>query len=195
MLRRLYDWTMRMAAHGHALGWLFGVSFLEGFCFPVPPDVLVVPMALARRERAFLIAGIAVLGSVAGGLAGYGIGYFLFQEIGRPLLEFYGAMQDFAEFQALYDRWGVWVVLVAGLTPVPYQVATLGSGVFEFDIYVFTASAIVARSIRFFLEAALIWRFGAPVRRFIETNLALAVSAAVAVLFVVFLVVRAFLQG
>lgn len=193
MLRRLYDWTMRMAAHGHALRWLFGVSFFEGFCFPVPPDVLVVPMALARRERAFLIAGVAVLGSVAGGLAGYGIGYFLFQEIGRPLLEFYGAMDQFEQFRALYDRWGVWVVLVAGLTPVPYQVATLGSGVFEFDITVFTASAVAARSVRFFLEAALIWYVGPPVRRFIEENLALAVSAGVAVLFVVFLVVRAFL--
>lgn len=195
MLRTLYDWTMRMAAHGHALRWLLGVSFFEGFCFPVPPDVLIVPMALARRERAFLIAGIAVLGSLLGGLAGYGIGYFLFQEIGRPLLEFYGAMDQFAHFQGLYDRWGVWVVLVAGLTPVPYQVATLGSGVFQFDIVAFTASALAARAIRFYLEAALIWYFGPPVRRFIEKNLALTVSLALAVLFVLFLVVRGVVNG
>ena len=195
MLRRLYDWTMRMAEHGHALGWLFGVSFFEGFCFPVPPDALIVPMALARRERAFLIAGIATIGSVLGGLAGYGIGYFLFREIGQPLLEFYGAMGEFAHFQALYDRWGVWVVLVAGLTPVPYQVATDASGVFEFDVFAFTASAFAARAVRFYIEAALIWYFGPPIRRFIEKNLALTVSAAVAVLFVLFLVVRGVLNG
>lgn len=184
-----------MAEHGHALGWLFGVSFFEGFCFPVPPDALIVPMALARRERAFLIAGIATIGSLLGGLAGYAIGYFLFQEIGQPVLEFYGAMDQFAHFQGLYDRWGVWVVLVAGLTPVPYQVATIASGVFGFDLFAFAASALAARSIRFYLEAALIWYFGPPIRRFIEKNLALSVSAAVAVLFILFLVVRAVFNG
>lgn len=195
MLRRLYDWTMRMAGHGHATAWLFGVAFFEGFCFPVPPDALILPMALARRERAFLIAGIATLGSVLGGIAGYAIGYFLFNELGRPLLEFYGAMPDFLHFQALYDRWGVWVVLVAGLTPVPYQAATLGSGVFQFDFVAFILSAAAARGLRFYIEAILIWHFGPPVRRFVEKNLALTVSAGVAAVFILFLIARHVLNG
>lgn len=195
MLRRLYDWTMRMAEHGHALRWLFGVAFFEGFCFPVPPDVLILPMAMARRDRAFLIATVAVIGSVLGGLAGYAVGYFLFQEIGRPLLEFYGAMSDFAYFQELYDRWGVWVVLIAGLTPVPYQVATLGSGVFQFDLLAFVLSAAAARGLRFYLEALLIWRYGAPVRRFIEQNLGLTVTAGLALAFILFVIARGVLSG
>ncbi len=171
MLRRLYDWTMGLAGHRHAVGALACVSFIESSVFPIPPDVLLIPMVLAARRRAWLIAAVCTLASVAGGAAGYGIGFFLFEGIGRPLLEFYGYMADFAAFQAQFNEWGAWIVAGAGLTPFPYKVITIASGVTALDPLVFMVASLLSRGLRFFLLAGLLWYFGPAIRGLIENHL------------------------
>lgn len=171
MLRRLYDWTMGLAGHRHALWALAAVAFIESSVFPVPPDILIIPMILAARERAWRIAAVATVASVIGGFLGYAIGSVLFETVGRPLLEFYGNIESFGEFQALYQEWGVWIVAGAGFTPFPYKVITIASGVADLDLAVFTVASVVSRGARFFLVAALLWRFGPPIRVFIEKYL------------------------
>ncbi|TVR79263.1 MAG: DedA family protein [Rhodospirillales bacterium] len=173
MLQRLYDWTISLAAHRHALLALAAIAFIESSVFPIPPDVLLIPMIIAARDRAWLIAGVCTVASVLGGLAGYGIGFFLFEEVGRPVLEFYGYFDKFAAFQLRYVDYGAWIVFIAGLTPFPYKVITIASGVFALDPTTFMVASILARGARFFLVAALLWYFGPPIRRFIENNLGL----------------------
>lgn len=173
MLRRLYDWTMGLAGHRHAEPALAAVSFIESSVFPVPPDVMLIPMVLARRDRAWRIALVCTAASVLGGLAGYAIGLFAFEAVGRPVLEFYGYAPRFAEFQDKYNAWGAWVVFFAGLTPFPYKVITILSGVTALDILVFTVSSLVARGLRFYVVAGLLWYFGEPIRTFIERRLGL----------------------
>ncbi len=173
MPRRTYDWTMGLAGHRHAEPALAVVSFIESSLFPVPPDVMLIPMVLARRERAWRIAFICSVASVIGGLAGYAIGYFAFETIGRPVLEFYGYAPKFAEFQDRYNEWGAWVVFFAGLTPFPYKVITILSGVTSLDVIIFVISSVAARGLRFYIVAGLLWYFGEPIRAFIERRLGL----------------------
>ena len=190
MLRGLYDWTMGLAAHRHALWALAAISFIESSVFPVPPDILLVPMILAARGRAWLIAGVCTIASVLGGLAGYGIGYYLFETVGRPVVEFYGHGDTFAEFQSYYREWGAWIVAGAGITPFPYKVITIASGVAALDPATFTVASLVSRGARFFLEAALLWHFGAPIRAFIERHLAALATLFFVLLFAGFIVAR-----
>ncbi|GIK98252.1 MAG: cytochrome b561 [Alphaproteobacteria bacterium] len=171
VLQRLYDWTMGLAGHRHALPVLAAISFIESSIFPIPPDVLLIPMVLAARERAWLIAAVCTVASVAGGYAGYAIGYFLYEALGQPILEFYGALGQFAEFRGLYNEWGAWIVGMAGFTPFPYKVITIASGVTQLDPTTFGIASALSRGARFFLVAALLWRFGEPIRRFVEANL------------------------
>ncbi len=171
MLRRLYDWTLDLAAHKHALWALAFVSFVESSVFPVPPDVILIPMVLAARDRAWLIAGICTIASVAGGMAGYGIGALLFEQIGKPVLDFYAYSPKFAQFQESYKEWGAWAVFMAGVTPFPYKVITILSGVTNLDFTIFSVSSVAARGLRFFLVAWLLWQFGAPIQAFIEKRL------------------------
>jgi membrane protein YqaA with SNARE-associated domain len=177
VLKGLYDWTMRMAGHRRAMPALFAVSFAESSFFPIPPDVMVVPMVLADRTKAFWIAFVCTAGSVLGALAGYAIGALLFDTVGRPLVEFYGYGEAFEDFTGRYNEWGAWIVAGAALTPFPYKVITIASGVAGLDLWVFVISSILARGLRFFLEAALLWRFGPPIRDFIEGNLKLVTTA------------------
>tara|TARA_B100000315_G_scaffold240854_1_gene261075 strand:- start:275 stop:856 length:582 start_codon:yes stop_codon:yes gene_type:complete len=171
MLRRLYNWTMELAGHRRATSALAAVSFIESSVFPIPPDVLLIPMVLADRAKAFRIAFICTAASVLGGMLGYGIGVFLFEEIGRPLLEFYGYGPKFTEFQAKYNDWGAWAVFIAGVTPFPYKVITILSGVTALDLFIFTAASVAARGLRFYIVAGLLWKFGEPIRGFIEKYL------------------------
>ncbi|WP_340115858.1 YqaA family protein [Pelagibius sp. 7325] len=171
MLRRLYDWTMDLAAHRHALAALAFISFIESSVFPIPPDVLLIPMILAARDRAWLIAAVCTAASVAGGVAGYGIGALLFDTVGQPIVAFYGYLDRFEEFQARYEEWGAWIVAGAGFTPFPYKVITITSGVMKLDFGVFMTASVISRGARFFLLAALLWYFGPPIRRFIERYL------------------------
>ncbi len=190
MLRSLYDWTLSLARHPHALWALAFVAFIESSVFPIPPDVLMIAMIVARPSRAFVIAAVATLASVAGGLAGYWIGYSAFETLGRPVLEFYGKDAYFAEFQARYNDWGAWAVLIAGVTPFPYKVITILSGVTALSLPVFIMASLVARALRFFIVAALLWKFGAPIRDFIEARLGLVFSLFMALLLGGFVVVR-----
>ncbi len=177
MLKRLYDWTMELAGHRYALPFLAVVSFAESSVFPIPPDVMLIPMVLAAPTRAWLIAGVCTAASVLGGLAGYGIGYFLFDAVGRPLVEFYGHMAAFDDFQQTYNAWGLWIVFAAGLTPLPYKVFTIASGVTQLDVTIFVVGSILSRGLRFAVVAALLWRFGSPIRAFIEQHLGKVTAA------------------
>ena len=168
MLRNTYDWMMRQAEGPYALWALAFVSFIESSVFPFPPDVMLIPMILAAPHRAWLIASVCTIASVAGGVAGYGIGYFAMDSIGMPVLEFYGKAEKFLEYQSTFDEWGAWAVLMAGVTPFPYKVITIASGAFQLNIVVFILSSIVARAIRFFAIAGLLYWFGRPIRDFIE---------------------------
>lgn len=190
MLQRLYDRTLAIAGHRHALPGLAAISFAESSVFPIPPDVLLVPMVLADRARAWLIAAVCTLASVLGGLAGYAIGYFLFESVGQPVLEFYGQMDAFAEVRAIFREWGFWFVFAAGFTPFPYKVITIASGVMMLDPVIFAVASAVSRGGRFFLVCALLWYFGPPIRRFIEGNLRLLSVVFVLMLFGGFLAVR-----
>ncbi len=190
MLRRLYDWAMDLAGHRHALWALAAVAFIESSVFPVPPDILLIPMVLAARERAWRIAAVTTVASVVGGGLGYLIGAALFETVGRPLLEFYGQMESFQEFQALYNEWGAWIVAGAGFTPFPYKVITIASGVADLDPVVFMAASAVSRGARFFLVAALLWKFGPPIRTFLEKHLPLLAGLFFVLLFGGFLAIR-----
>jgi membrane protein YqaA with SNARE-associated domain len=190
VLQRVYDWTLRLAGHRHALLALAAVAFIESSIFPIPPDVLLVPMILANRGQAWLIASVATVASVVGGLAGYAIGYFLFEEIGRPLLDFYGYQGKFDVFRGYYHAWGAWIVAGAGLTPFPYKVITIASGVVSLDLTTFMIASVLSRGARFFLLAALLWYFGPPIRAFIENNLGMVTTAFFTLLLGGFVVAR-----
>jgi membrane protein YqaA with SNARE-associated domain len=176
MLQRLYDRTLAIAAGPNALWALVAVSFAESSFFPLPPDILLIPMMLARPREAWRLAAICTLASVAGGLVGYAIGYFLFDLIGRPILEFYHAMDRYDALKAAFAQWGVWIIILKGMTPIPYKLVTIASGVAQFPLIAFIGASIVSRSIRFFLLAAILWRFGAAARDFIEKRLMLVTS-------------------
>lgn len=190
MLRSLYDRTMALADHPHALWWLAIVAFIESSVFPIPPDVLMIPMVLARPSRAWLIALVALLASVAGGLLGYAIGAFFYEGIGQPILEAMGKADKMAEFNERFNDFGFWAVLIAGVTPFPYKVITIMSGWTGMPIMTFVATSLLARALRFFLVAGLLWQFGAPVRDFIEKRLGLVFTVFCLLLFGGFLALR-----
>ncbi|MEQ8586920.1 MAG: YqaA family protein [Thalassobaculaceae bacterium] len=173
MLRPFYDWTLRVSGHRHSERWLAAVAFIESSVFPIPPDVMLVPMILADRTRAWRLALIATVGSVLGGLAGYAIGLFFFEAIGQPVLEFYGKADKFDEFAEMYNAWGAWVVFGAGVTPFPYKVITIASGLTQLDVMIFVVASVLSRGLRFFMVAGLLWYFGPPVRRLLEKHFGL----------------------
>jgi membrane protein YqaA with SNARE-associated domain len=190
MLRRLYDQTMSLADHRHALWWLAAVSFVESSVFPIPPDVLMIPMILARPSRAWLIALVALISSVAGGILGYAIGAFFYEGLGQPILEAMGKGAAIEEFNHRFNDFGFWAVLGAGITPFPYKVITIMSGWTGMPLMTFIATSILARALRFFVVAGLLRTFGSPIRDFIEKRLGLVFTAFVVLLFGGFLVLR-----
>lgn len=171
MLRRSYDWTLSLAQSPHALWALAVIAFVESSVFPIPPDVLMIPLILARPKRAFVIAGVGTLASVLGGLFGYYIGFALFETVGQPIVEFYGKGAAFADFAQKFNDYGAWAVLIAGVTPFPFKIVTIASGATHLSLPIFVVSSIIARGLRFFVVAVLLWRFGAPIRDFIERRL------------------------
>jgi len=190
MLERVYGWVMRLAGHRHALLWLAAISFIESSVFPIPPDVLMVPMILAARHRAWRIAAVATLASVAGGWLGYGIGYYLYPPLGAPIIAFFHLQAGFAQFQNWFAENGGWVILAKGWTPIPFKLITITAGFSHLDPLVFTLACIGSRAMRFFLVAALLWRFGEPIRDFIERRLAWVTTGAVALLVGGFLAIK-----
>jgi len=190
MLHRLYARTLALASSPRAPWWLAVIAFAEASFFPIPPDVLLVPMALARPEKAWRFAFICTLASVAGGALGYFIGYAVFDQLARPLIAFYGYAGRFEAFQAMYAQYGLWIILVKGLTPIPYKIVTIASGAAHFDFAVFMAASVATRGARFFLVATLLHFFGETVRVFIERRLTLVTSLVAAGVIGGFLVLR-----
>ncbi|THD74751.1 DedA family protein [Thalassobius vesicularis] len=182
MLHSLYRWTMSMADHPRALWVLAAISFIEASVFPIPPDVLMIPMILAAPRRAWLIASVALVSSVAGGLLGYLIGAQFYEQIGRPILETMGKADAMAEFNTRFNDFGFWPVLIAGVTPFPFKVITIMSGWTGLPLSVFIVTSILARGLRFFVVAALLWKYGAPIRDFIEKRLGLMFTLFVVIL-------------
>ena len=176
MLRDVYHRTLALAASPRAGWWLAAVAFAEASFFPIPPDVLLIPMALARPKRAWRLALICTIGSVCGGALGYLIGYAVFNQLALPVLEFYGYGAKFAAFQAMYAQWGLWVILVKGLTPIPYKIVTIASGAAKFNFWMFMAASAATRGARFFLVATLLHFWGDKVKDFIERRLTLVTT-------------------
>jgi membrane protein YqaA with SNARE-associated domain len=167
---------MRLADSPKALWALFLVAFAESSFFPIPPDPMLVPMVLANRRRAFTFAAVCTVASVLGGIAGYFIGYAL-EGLGSSILSFYGHPDAMGEFQKMFAEWGLWIILIKGMTPIPYKFVTIASGMAEFDLKIFIAASIVTRGARFFLVASLLYAFGEPIRTFIEKRLTLVTTA------------------
>jgi membrane protein YqaA with SNARE-associated domain len=190
MLKRLYERMLEVAAGPNAMWALIAVSFAESSFFPIPGDVLMIPMMLAAPRKAWRIAAVATISSVIGGLLGYAIGYWGFNVIGRPILEFYHAMHRYDALKAGFDQWGAWIIIIKGLTPIPYKLVTIAAGVTHFDLMTFIAASIISRSIRFFFLAALLWWFGPAVRDFIEKRLMLVTTGFAVCLVGGFLVIR-----
>jgi membrane protein YqaA with SNARE-associated domain len=190
VINRLYARTLAMAAHRHAMAAMALISFAESSFLPLPPDFLLVPMILAQPRRAWLIAAVCTITSVAGGYVGYAIGFFLFDAVGLPVLEFYHMMDKYEAFKAAFAEWGAWIIVIKGLTPIPFKLVTIASGAARFDLLSFTMASLVSRSLRFFLLAALLWRFGEPIRDFIERRLMLVTSMIAAALVGGFVVLR-----
>jgi len=177
VIRKLYDWTIEKAQSPASEKWLGAISFAESSFFPIPIDIMLIPMILADRLKAWRLATITLVTSVLGGVAGYLIGMFLFETIGRPIIEFYGYGPQFEAFRGYYTDYGILIVLVAGFTPIPFKVVTIASGVVGLNPLVFIGASIPARGARFYLVAALLWKFGDPIRDFIEKRLGLVTTA------------------
>jgi membrane protein YqaA with SNARE-associated domain len=186
MLRRLYDWTMTLAGRPNALPVLGVVSFLESSFFPIPPDAMLIPMVLARPERAWTIALVCTVASVLGGMLGYAIGYYAYETLGSLIV----SAQDYEKYRAWYAEYGLAVILVKGLTPIPYKLVTIASGLAAFDFWVFVAASLVTRGVRFFLVTALLKFFGPPIRDFVERRLTLVTTIFVVGLVGGFIVVK-----
>lgn len=190
MIRRLYDWTLSLSAHPRALWALAIVAFIESSFFPIPPDLIMIPMIIAAPRKAWLIALIATVSSVIGGLFGYFIGAVLFDSMGQAIFDFYGKGDAVAGFNQRFNDYGAWAVLVAGVTPFPYKVITIMSGWTGLSLPVFIVASIIARGLRFFILAGLLWKFGAPIRTFIEKYLGLLFTLFVVLLIGGFYLVR-----
>ena len=170
-MRKLYNWAMRVVSGPYALPTLLVIAFIESSFFPIPPDVLLIPLILAHRKKAFKIATLTTASSVIGGMFGYAIGFFLYEKVGLPILNYYDMTESFQKFCDYYNDYGAWIVFGAGLTPFPYKIVTIASGVTGLNLITFTVASVLSRGLRFFLIAWLLHKFGEPVKSFIEKNL------------------------
>ena len=171
MLRRLYDWCIGAAGQPHA-AWIMGaVSFVESSFFPVPPDIMLIPMVLARPDRAWFYAAVCTFASVVGGMLGYFIGAELYDSVGLWLIGLYGYGDKVEAFREAYAQYGGWIILLKGFTPIPYKLVTIASGFAGFNFLWFVLLSIITRGARFFVEAALLNRFGPQARAIIEKRL------------------------
>ena len=173
MLRRLYDWTIRLSASKNAPWALAAVSFAESSFFPVPPDVMLVPMTVARPEKAWFYATVCTVASVLGGIVGYLIGALLYDTLGHWLMSLYGYEHGIEEFRALYAEWGAWIILIKGLTPIPFKIVTIASGFAGYNIFWFVILCSITRGARFFLVAGILNRYGEPLKALMERHLGL----------------------
>lgn len=189
-MRNIYDWMMRTASSKRAPAALATVSFIESSFFPIPPDVMLIPMVLSDRQKAWWYATIATIASVAGGILGYAIGYFAFEAIGKPILAFYGKEHALDTFIQFVHEYGVPAIIIKGATPIPFKVVTIAAGVAQMDLLAFVGASIVARAMRFYLVAGLLYFFGQPIKEFIEKRLTLVTTVFVVVLVSGFVAVK-----
>jgi membrane protein YqaA with SNARE-associated domain len=190
MLRSLYDWMMRLARDRRAPWWLAAVSFAESSFFPIPPDAMLIPMILANPRRAFFIASVCTLASVAGGFLGYAIGYWLLEGLGRPILAAYGQTANLEAFQKTFLEYGWWFIVIKSMTPIPYKLITIASGAAHFPLASFAMASVISRGMRFFLVAALLWLVGDPIREFVEKRLTLVTTVFVVLVLGGFVIAR-----
>ncbi|HEY1856557.1 YqaA family protein [Acidocella sp.] len=190
MLRRLYDHVIALSGRPAAPYWLFCIAFAEASFFPLPPDALLIPMALATPRKALWLAALATVGSVLGGALGYLIGFELFTKLAQPIIAFYHYHAAFAAFQQKFAQYGVWIILIKGLTPIPYKIVTIAAGAAAFNFPVFMAASVITRGGRFLLEAVLLQRFGPPAQAFIERRLGLVTGVFAVLLVAGFLVLK-----
>jgi membrane protein YqaA with SNARE-associated domain len=182
MLRSLYDWCIRAAEKPYAT-WLLGfISFIESSFFPIPPDTMLIPMSLARPDRAWFYAHVCTITSVAGGVLGYLIGAVLYDSVGLWLIQLYGYGDKVEQFRAAYAEWGAWIILLKGMTPIPYKIVTIASGFAGYSFVTFVLLSFVARGMRFYLLAFLLNRYGPQAREILERRLGLWVTLGAAVL-------------
>ena len=189
MLRKLYDWVFSLARSKHATSSLAVVSFAESSFFPIPPDVMLAPMVLARPERAYFYAFVCTVASILGGLLGYAIGYFL-EPVGLAILAFLGKADTFETSKALFQQHGAWVILIKGLTPIPFKLITIASGIFQFNLALFLALCVITRGARFFAVAFVLKTWGPAVLAVVEKRLALWTFIGLAVLIGAFVAVK-----
>jgi len=182
MLRRMYDWCIDAAGKPHA-AWIMGiVAFAESSFFPAPPDAMLIPMSLARPDKAWFYATVCTLTSVAGGVFGYFIGAVLYDTVGHWLIQLYGYGNKVEAFREAYAQWGTWIILLKGLTPIPYKIVTITSGFAGYNLFLFVVLSLVARGMRFYLVAFLLSRYGPQTRKIIEERLGFWVTISLAVL-------------
>jgi len=189
-IRKMYDWVLSWADSQYATPALFLLAFTESSFFPIPPDILLIAMAISLPLRAFKYAAWCTIGSLAGGIVGYGIGSIGYESIGKPIIDFYHAHDIMLAIKAQYDTYGFWGVLVAAITPIPYKVFTITSGFFDFSFPQFLGASIIGRSFRFFAVATLIWKYGAPIKSFIDKYFNILATAAVVLLILGFLLIK-----
>ncbi len=168
MVRRLYDWVLKWAHTPYGTIALFILSFTESSFFPIPPDVLLIALAISIPTKSFRYALICSVGSVAGGVFGYLIGLYLMDAVGYNIIKFYGVTDKYDYVQELYRTYDAWVVAVAGFTPIPYKVFTISAGAFEINFWVFLIVSAISRAARFFILAAIIYKFGKPIKALID---------------------------
>jgi membrane protein YqaA with SNARE-associated domain len=182
LLRRAYDWAIASADKPHAVWTMGAISFAESSFLPLPPDVMLIPMALAKPQRAYALAFWCTVTSVAGGLVGYAIGALLYDSVGAWLIQLYGYAEKMETFRAAYAQWGAWIILLKGLTPIPYKIVTITSGFAGYNLFLFVILSMIARGMRFFALAFLLHRYGGRARVMIEHRLGLWVSIGAAVI-------------
>ncbi len=190
MLQRFYDKVIALSESPKALPALAAVSFAESSFFPIPPDVVLVPMALAQPHKARLYALVCTIASVLGGLVGYAIGALLYDTVGQWLISVYGYGQGVEAFREAYDKWGAWIILIKGMTPIPYKIVTIASGFAGYNLFWFTVLSLITRGARFFLEAELLRHFGEPIREFVEKRLTLVTTGFLAAIVGGFLIAK-----
>lgn len=190
MIRPLYDWMLSKAQSPACEKWLAAISFAESSFFPIPIDMMLIPMILANRLKAWRLATITLITSVLGGIAGYAIGAFFYEVIGEPIINFYGYQEQFITLQETFLEWGVLFILVAGFTPIPFKLVTITAGAVSMNPVLFALTSIPARGARFYLVAGLLWKFGDPIKDFIEKRLGLVTTAMMALGIAGFLVIK-----
>jgi membrane protein YqaA with SNARE-associated domain len=190
IIKRLYEWVLHWAETPYAIPALFLLAFAESSFFPIPPDVLLITLALSIPRKAFTYAFICTVGSIIGGMAGYVIGYQLMDLIGIPILNFYGVMEKYQYIQSLYIKYDAWAVGIAGFTPIPYKVFTIAAGAFKINFPVFVLASIAGRAGRFFLVAGFIYFFGPPIKKFIDKYFNLLTFVFFGLLILGFLLIR-----